>query len=274
MDRKFLILLAILLFAFMCKWTPLAGGEAEVVTDNTNSNTITGTDLAFLQSDESSSDTNLNNNKDILNALDETLESAAESTLNDLFNTVDENKGVAQTQDMPDPISYPQQSANQLTQSELTAPEVAAPEVAAPEVIAPQVAAPEVVAPQVVEPISVLGYDSLDNMFSLDQKTVSSNDKLNPPDLLPKGIDMTNKNFLTSTITDTKNRVGENTQLNRNRKNYDLRSTPVIEKKQVSPWNISTDDPDTTRRQFEIGSSDCPPCPASQDNNVMPVAAR
>ena len=233
MDRKFLILLAILLFAFMCKWTPLAGGEAEAVTDNTNtnSNTITGTDLAFLQSDESSSDNNLNNNKDILNALDETLESAAESTLNDLFNTVDENKGVAQTQNMPDPISYPQQSANQLTASEPIAPEVAAPEVAAPQVAAPEVAAPEVVAPevaapevaapqvaapQVVEPVSVLGYDSSDNMFSLDQNTVSSNDKLNPPDLLPKGIDMTNKNFLTSTITDTKNRLGENTQLNRN----------------------------------------------------------
>ena len=47
-------------------------------------------------------------------------------------------------------------------------------------------------------------------MFSLDQNTVSNNDKLNPPDLLPKGIDMTNKNFLTSTITDTKNRLGEN----------------------------------------------------------------
>ena len=250
MDRKFLILLAILLFAFMCKWTPLAGGEAEVVTDNTstNANTITGTDLAFLQSDESSSDNNLNNsNKDILNALDETLESAAESTLNDLFNTVDEKKGVAQVQNMPDPISYPQQSANQLTESEVVAPQVAAPQdvapqdaapqvaapqVAAPEVAAPEVAAPQVVAPQVVEPVSVLGYDSSDNMFSLDQNTVSNNDKLNPPDLLPKGIDMTNKNFLTSTITDTKNRVGENTQLNRNRKNYDLRSTPVIEKKQ------------------------------------------
>ena len=105
----------------MCKWTPLAGGEAEVVTDNsTNANTITGTDLAFLQSDESSSDNNLNNsNKDILNALDETLESAAESTLNDLFNPVDE-KGVAQVQNMPDPISYPQQSANQLTELKLS----------------------------------------------------------------------------------------------------------------------------------------------------------
>ena len=280
-------------FAFICTNGNLAGGEVQSQIE-TNDNTITNTDtdLALLQSADSSVSQSDNDKaiQGVMNQLSDTMQSA-ESSLDDLFQNPDETQGLAQKQDMPDPISYPQQSANQLTGPERksqiapadaagevapadSAPVDSAPVNAAPVEAAPVEAAPEVPAPEVAEPISILGYDSSDNMFSLGEN-VASNDKLKPNELLPKGeINMTDKNFLTSTITDTSTRVGTTTQLNRNRKNYDLRSTPVIEKKQVSPWNISTDEPDTKRRQFEIGSSDCPPCPASQDNNVMPVEAR
>ena len=292
MNRSMLILIAIMFFAFICTNGNFAGGEVQSQVE-TNDNTITNTDtdLALLQSADSSVSQSDNDNalQGVMNQLSDTMQTA-ESSLDDLFKNVDETQGVAQKQDMPDPISYPQQSANQLTgqrKSQLapaeaagevvspvesapvdSAPVDSAPVEAAPVESAPVEAAPEVPAPEVAEPISILGYDSSDNMFSLGEN-VASNDKLKPNELLPKGeINMTDKNFLTSTITDTTTRVGTTTQLNRNRKNYDLRSTPVIEKKQVSPWNISTDEPDTKRRQFEIGSSDCPPCPASQDNNI------
>ena len=37
--------------------------------------------------------------------------------------------------------------------------------------------------------------------------------------------------------------------------NYQLRSEPIIEKKDIGPWNISTIEPDYIRAPLEIGSS-------------------
>ena len=111
---------------------------------------------------------------------------------------------------------------------------------------------------------ALLGYDSGDTMFLLPESNEKdSNERLKPNELLPAdSVDVTNQNFLSASLTDTVKRVGAPTQINRNRKNYDLRSTPVIDKQNISPWNNSTIEPDTERRVFEIGQPEvvCPPC--------------
>ena len=47
--------------------------------------------------------------------------------------------------------------------------------------------------------------------------------------------------------------IGQTTSLKRNA-NHQLRSDPPIEKKNVSPWMMSTITPDTVRKGLEIGS--------------------
>tara|TARA_B100001173_G_C15973061_1_gene540925 strand:+ start:171 stop:986 length:816 start_codon:yes stop_codon:yes gene_type:complete len=263
MRNVILMLFAVLLFVCVCDvdLKKIMGGNEAADTDS--SVPSSNTDLGLLQSDDTdtqvpsqnANDADLNN---MLAALDSAANSAADSGLDNLFSSVDEQQGVAQAQTVPDPINYPQQAAE--SQPASAQAEVAAPQVE-PAVQVP--AEPETPAVEAAPNNNVVsGYDSTDNQFQLDQQNVADGvNKLKPNELLPKdAVDMTNKDFLTATITDTATRTGEATK-GRNRKNYDLRSTPVIEKKNISPWNLSTIEPDTTRRQFEIGASDCPPCP-------------
>ena len=268
MKNLCLLIIAMFFIAYICNWMPLSGGDAHD-SDNTNApSEVTPMDLLRSESSVELNQTDSNNNAvdALVNELTDsvgTLQQQASEDLDEMFKKVDESKGVAPTETMPDPMEYPQQASNQVSESQVEEPE------SEPEQSVPEVKKPE----EVKQSDGVLGYDSSDNMFSLEENT-NSNDKLKPNELLPKdAVDMTDKNFLTSTITDTENRLGKATQINRNRKNYDLRSTPVIKRTQISPWNISTIEPDTERRQFEIGASDCPPCPSSENNNVMPVGA-
>ena len=137
---------------------------------------------------------------------------------------------------VPSPMEYPQASVNQ-------------PE---PEIKTEKVEAPK-------EEPTVNGYDSSDTSFLLPESTTTdSKERLKPNELLPAdSVDVTNQNFLSASLVDNVTKIGKPTQVNRNRKNYDLRSTPVIDKKDISPWNNSTIEPDTERRVFEIGQPEC-----------------
>lgn len=89
-------------------------------------------------------------------------------------------------------------------------------------------------------------------VLSDDYLTKSDDDKLKPSELLPSdSLDMKGENFLQR--TERTNSIS--TQQQRSRLNYDLRSTPANPRVDVSPWNISTTEADTSRRSFEIGAS-------------------
>merc|ERR1711998_543502 len=90
-----------------------------------------------------------------------------------------------------------------------------------------------------------------------DDYLSSTKQKIKPNELLPKeAVDMKGENFLNATLSQsTEQAIGKPTQVHRSRKNWDLRSTPPNPQVEVSPWNMSTIDPDTTRRHFEIGAS-------------------
>ena len=90
-----------------------------------------------------------------------------------------------------------------------------------------------------------------------DDYLKATNEKIKPNELLPSdSIDMKGENFLTATLSqNTEQVVGKPTQTNRSRLNYDLRSTPPNPQIEVSPWNMSTIEPDSDRRHFEIGTS-------------------
>lgn len=90
-----------------------------------------------------------------------------------------------------------------------------------------------------------------------DDYLSSTKQKIKPNELLPKAaVDMKGENFLNATLSQsTEQAVGKPTQVHRSRKNWDLRSTPPNPQVEVSPWNMSTLEPDTTRRHFEIGAS-------------------
>lgn len=85
---------------------------------------------------------------------------------------------------------------------------------------------------------------------------------LNPSDLLPKDVnsewsnvnpasnDLKNLNLLTADQV-----IGINTVSSSLRNaNYQLRSEPIIAKKDIGPWGNSTIQPDTFRRPLEIGT--------------------
>ena len=89
-------------------------------------------------------------------------------------------------------------------------------------------------------------------VLSDDYLSKSNEDKLKPSELLPSdSLDMKGENFLQR--TERTNSIS--TQQQRSRLNYDLRSTPANPRVDVSPWNISTTEADTSRRSFEIGAS-------------------
>ena len=99
---------------------------------------------------------------------------------------------------------------------------------------------------------------SFDNYYMLDSVAEPSanqkNEKLNPSDLLPKDSkNMEGNNFLTAALSKNEQIIGIPTQTQRARKNYDLRSAPANPQVEVSPWNMSTMEPDTGRLSFEIG---------------------
>tara|TARA_Y100000389_G_scaffold133117_1_gene130578 strand:+ start:706 stop:1404 length:699 start_codon:yes stop_codon:yes gene_type:complete len=110
------------------------------------------------------------------------------------------------------------------------------------------------------------GLEDADNYYMLNNNEVSDNannrnNKLNPSELLPADSkNMEGNNFLTASLSKSEQIIGIPTQTQRARKNYDLRSAPPNPQVEVSPWNMSTMEPDTGRLTFEIGQSHCPPC--------------
>ena len=103
--------------------------------------------------------------------------------------------------------------------------------------------------------------DTYHMLGSTEQVADSKKTKLNPSELLPADSkDMQGNNFLTATLSKSEQIIGVPTQTQRSRKNYDLRSAPANPQVEVSPWNMSTMEPDTGRLTFEIGQSNCTPC--------------
>ena len=90
-----------------------------------------------------------------------------------------------------------------------------------------------------------------------DDYLSSTKQKIKPNELLPTAaVDMKGENFLNATLSQsTEQAIGKPTQVHRSRLNYDLRSTPANPQVEVSPWNMSTMEPDSDRRHFEIGTS-------------------
>lgn len=129
---------------------------------------------------------------------------------------------------------------------------------------------PEKTVEEAVEPVddkySITGLEDSDSYFMLDTNEVGANatqqnNKLNPSELLPADSkNMEGNNFLTASLSKNEQIIGIPTQTQRSRKNYDLRSAPPNPQVEVSPWNMSTMEPDTGRLTFEIGQSHCPPC--------------
>ena len=113
---------------------------------------------------------------------------------------------------------------------------------------------------------NITGLEDSDAFYMLDSNEVGENatkqnNKLNPTDLLPaESKNMEGNNFLTASLSKNEQIIGIPTQTQRSRKNYDLRSAPPNPQVEVSPWNMSTMEPDTGRLTFEIGQSHCPPC--------------
>ena len=113
------------------------------------------------------------------------------------------------------------------------------------------------------EQFNITGLEDEDKYHLLGSNEVSTGKsaKLNPNELLPADSkDMKGNNFLTATLSKGEQIIGVPTQTQRSRKNYDLRSAPPNPQVEVSPWNMSTMEPDTGRLTFEIGQSNCAPC--------------
>lgn len=105
---------------------------------------------------------------------------------------------------------------------------------------------------------SVKGYDDDDSYQFIKSEENKGNQKLKPTELLPaNSVDIQGNNFLTATLSKSEQIIGVPTQTQRSRKNYDLRSSPPNPQVEVSPWNMSTMEPDTERLQFEIGTEKC-----------------
>ena len=105
---------------------------------------------------------------------------------------------------------------------------------------------------------NVAGFNDEDNYQFVNSEDNKGNKKIKPNELLPaNSVNMEDNNFLTETLSKTEQIIGIPTQMQRSRKNYDLRSSPPNPQVEVSPWNMSTMEPDTERLQFEIGTSKC-----------------
>jgi len=123
----------------------------------------------------------------------------------------------------------------------------------------------EVEAPKTVETeqFNITGLEDSDkyHLLGSNEVVMGKSTKLNPSELLPADSkDMKGNNFLTATLSKGEQIIGVPTQTQRSRKNYDLRSAPANPQVEVSPWNMSTMEPDKGRLTFEIGQSNCPPC--------------
>tara|TARA_B100001564_G_scaffold334288_1_gene322650 strand:+ start:278 stop:958 length:681 start_codon:yes stop_codon:yes gene_type:complete len=113
------------------------------------------------------------------------------------------------------------------------------------------------------EQFNITGLEDEDkyHLLGSNEVTTGKSTKLNPNELLPADSkDMKGNNFLTATLSKSEQIIGVPTQTQRSRKNYDLRSAPPNPQVEVSPWNMSTMEPDKGRLTFEIGTSHCPPC--------------
>ena len=113
------------------------------------------------------------------------------------------------------------------------------------------------------EQFNITGLEDEDkyHLLGSNEVTTGKSSKLNPNELLPADSkDMKGNNFLTATLSKSEQIIGVPTQTQRSRKNYDLRSAPPNPQVEVSPWNMSTMEPDKGRLTFEIGTSHCPPC--------------
>jgi hypothetical protein len=125
---------------------------------------------------------------------------------------------------------------------------------------------PEETVNNVEDKYNITGLEDSDSYFMLNTNEVGpsatqQNNKLNPSELLPADSkNMEGNNFLTASLSKNEQIIGIPTQTQRARKNYDLRSAPPNPQVEVSPWNMSTMEPDTGRLTFEIGQSHCPPC--------------
>ena len=126
--------------------------------------------------------------------------------------------------------------------------------------------APEETINTLEDKYNITGLEDSDSYFMLNTNEVGpsatqQNNKLNPSELLPADSkNMEGNNFLTASLSKNEQIIGIPTQTQRARKNYDLRSAPPNPQVEVSPWNMSTMEPDTGRLTFEIGQSHCPPC--------------
>jgi hypothetical protein len=119
------------------------------------------------------------------------------------------------------------------------------------------------VEPNLNDSYNISGLENVDSYYMLDSAEVGvnadkKNNKLNPSELLPADSkDLEGNNFLTANLSKSEQIIGVPTQTQRSRKNYDLRSAPPNPQVEVSPWNMSTMEPDTGRLTFEIGQPDC-----------------
>jgi len=110
----------------------------------------------------------------------------------------------------------------------------------------------------VVNEYNVLGFNNDDTLQFINQENNKGNKKIKPNELLPaNATDLEGNNFLTAALSKSEQIIGIPTQTQRSRKNYDLRSSPPNPQVEVSPWNMSTMEPDKERLQFEIGTSKC-----------------
>lgn len=125
-------------------------------------------------------------------------------------------------------------------------------------VVPPQPKAKVKQGPSGVNEYSVTGFDDDDSYQFINPEQNKGNQKLKPLELLPaNSVDLEGNNFLTATLSKSEQIIGVPTQTQRSRKNYDLRSSPPNPQVEVSPWNMSTMEPDTERLQFEIGTAQC-----------------
>merc|ERR1712072_760805 len=101
----------------------------------------------------------------------------------------------------------------------------------------------------------VSGFTGEDDFFFIkNYKETARDSKLKPSELLPEDTaQLEGQNFLTAALAKSEQIVGVPTQIQRNRKNHDLRAAPPIKKVEVSPWNLSTFEADKYESVIEIG---------------------
>lgn len=101
----------------------------------------------------------------------------------------------------------------------------------------------------------VSGFTGEDDYFFIkNYKETTGDSKLKPSELLPEDTaQLEGQNFLTAALAKSEQIVGIPTQIQRNRKNHDLRAAPPIKKVEVSPWNLSTFEADKYESVIEIG---------------------